>query len=60
MELNFEKRSKTAKNFDSKTPKRQPLNLSETSRDTPGVHQRATDLQSFYYFFLLSQPDPQL
>ena len=30
--------------FDSETSKLQPVNLSETSRDTAGVHQRAADL----------------
>ena len=45
--------------FDSKTSNLQPVNPSETSRDTAGVHQRAADsLQSFECFFLLSQPDP--
>ena len=34
--------------FDSETSKLQPLNLSETSGDTAGVHQRAADsLQRF-------------
>ena len=34
--------------FDSKTSKLQPVNLSEMSRDTASVHQRAADsLQSF-------------
>ena len=48
IELNFEKISKTVKNLDSETSKRQPVNLSETSRHTTGVHQRTADsLQSF-------------
>ena len=43
--LNFEKVSKTVKDSSAKL---QPLNLSETSRKTVGVHQRASDsLQSF-------------
>ena len=34
--------------FDSETSKRQPVNLSETTRDIAGVHQRVVDsLQSF-------------
>ena len=44
IEQNFEKISKTVKS----TTKLQPVNLSETSRATAGVHQRAADsLQSF-------------
>ena len=47
IKLNFEKISKTVKNFDSETSKLQPVNLPKTSRDTAGVQQRATDsLQS--------------
>ena len=49
IELNFEKISKTVREkFESETSKLQPVNLSETSRDTAGVHQRVADsLQSF-------------
>ena len=48
-----------SKKFDSETSKLQPVNLSETSRDTASAHQRAADpLQSFKCFFLLSLPDP--
>ena len=37
-----------SKKFDSETSKLQPVNISETSRDTDGVHQRAANsLQSF-------------
>ena len=38
VELNFEKICKTVK-----YTKLQPVHLSETSRDTAGVHQRAAD-----------------
>ena len=49
IELNFEKISKTLHEmFHSGTPKIQPVNLSETSRHTACVHQKAADsLQSF-------------
>ena len=48
IELKFEKIRKTVKNSTAKTSKLQPVNLSEMSRDTAGVHQRVTDsLQSF-------------
>ena len=58
VEVNFEKISKTEK-FESETSKLQPVNLSETSRDAAGVHEKVADsLQSFQCFFLLSQPDP--
>ena len=34
--------------FDSETSKPQPVDLSETSRDTAGIHQKEADsLQSF-------------
>ena len=57
IELNFEKENKqNSEKFDGKTSKLQPVNLSETSGDTAGVHERATD--SLQSFFLLSQPDP--
>ena len=59
IELNFEKISKKSEKFDSKTVNLQPVNLSETSRDTACVLQRAADsFQSFKCFFLLTQPDP--
>ena len=46
IELNFEKISKTVKN--STAQLRKPVNLSETSRDTAGEHERVADsLQSF-------------
>ena len=40
IELNL-KNSKTVKNSTANPPKRQPVNLSETSGDTASVHQRA-------------------
>ena len=44
--------------FEKINKKRQPVNLSKTSRHTAGVHQRATDpFEKFLMFFLLSQPD---
>ena len=43
IELNFEKISKTVKNSTAKPSKLQPLNLSETSEHSSGVHERATD-----------------
>ena len=59
MELNFEKISKTAKIFDSETSKLQPVNLSETSRDTVGLHQRAAEsLQSFNVSSFCHNPTP--
>ena len=48
-ELNFENICKKfSEKFNSETLKLQPVNLSETSRDTTGVHQRAAgSLQKF-------------
>ena len=57
-ELNFEKISKTVTKLDSERSKRQPVNLSETSRDTFGAHQRAADSLQFLMFLLFATVRP--
>ena len=50
IELNFEKKKRNSEKVDSETSKLQPVNLSETSRDTAGVHQRVADFLMFLPF----------
>ena len=46
---------------DCETSKLQPVNLSETPRDTGSVNQRVADpLQSFYYFSFCHNPTPHV
>ena len=40
----FSENKQNSEKFDSETSKLQPVNLSETSRHTAGVHQRAADI----------------
>ena len=61
IELNFENILKKGEKFDSETSKLQPVNLSEKSGDTAGVHQRAADSsQSFNDSYFCHNPTPQV
>ena len=55
---NFEKNKQNSEKFDSETSKLQPVNLSETSRDTAGVHKRAADSFNTESLPFVTKPAP--